>query len=376
VNVDAFAVDVTIALVLTVITQVEIGASRPAGHLALLLTLPLAYRRRYPLAVAFVIATAAAAQGLVHHPPSVFGEYVAITLAIYTVAANCTLAPAIIGGLAILVAIVLHDLASPQYGTAGGIASDLMVPIVFWGVGRAVRHSLARARAARVEAELATAESDARAQEAVADERRHISRELHDIVTHSLGVVVLQAQGAKRALGQREPVVEEALITIEQSGRSALEEMRRLLGLLREEGERTGLSPQPRLADADELLRRATDAGLPVRLRIEGEPIALEPGLDLSAYRVLQEALTNSLKHSAGAPTEVTIRYRISELQLDVVNTGPQADPNANGHIGGAGRGLIGMRERVSFYDGTLVHGRLPDGGFCVRATFPIRPSR
>ena len=289
----------------------------------MLITLPLAYRRRYPFAVAVVIATATAAQGLSESPPSVFGEYVAITLAIYTVAANSTLGWAIIGGLAILVAIVLHDLASPEYGSVGGIASDLMVPIVFWEVGRAVRHSLARARAARADAEEASAESEARARQAVADERRHISRELHDIVTHSLGVVVLQAQGAQRALAQREPAVEEALVTIEQSGRSALEEMQRLLGLLREEGERSGLSPQPRLADAGELLRRATDAGLAARLRIEGEPIALEPGLDLSAYRILQEALTNSLKHNAGAPTEVTIHYRRSELELEVVEYRP-----------------------------------------------------
>jgi signal transduction histidine kinase len=365
VRLDMVVVDMAIAVVLTVVTQVEIGASHPAAHAALLLTLSLAARRRAPFAVALLAATAVAAQGLAANPPSVFGEYVAVTLAIYTVAADAALRPAVLGGLAIVAGIVLHDLRSREYGSAGGIASDLMTPVVFWAVGRAVRLTLARARAARSDAERV-------AREAVEDERRHIARELHDIVTHSLGVIVLQAQGAGRALEHREPTIEEALATIEHSGRSALEEMRRLLGLLRDDGERSGLSPQPRLAQADEHVRRDNDAGLPVRLRVEGEPVSLESGVDLSAYRVLQEALTNSLKHARGARAEVTIRYRPTEVELEVTDDGG-GDGNGNNAIGGARRGLLGMRERVSFYGGTLEHGPQQGGGFRVHATFPAR---
>jgi signal transduction histidine kinase len=372
VRLDMVVVDTAIAVALTVVTQVEIGASHPAAHAALLLTLSLAARRRAPLAVALLAATAVAAQGLAANPPSVFGEYVAVTLAIYTVAADAALRPAVLGGLAIVAGIVLHDLRSREYGSAGGIASDLMTPVVFWAVGRAVRLTLARARAARTDAERANAQSAELARQAVEDERRHIARELHDIVTHSLGVIVLQAQGAGRALEHREPTIEEALATIEHSGRSALEEMRRLLGLLRDDGERPGLSPQPRLAQADELVRRVNDAGLPVRLRVEGEPVALESGVDLSAYRVLQEALTNSLKHARGARAEVTIRYRPTKLELEVTDDGG-SDGNGNSAIGGARRGLLGMRERVSFYGGTLEHGPQPGGGFRVHATFPAR---
>jgi signal transduction histidine kinase len=361
-------VDATIAVALTALAQVQIGASRPAAHAALLLTMSLALRRRAPLAVAVFVAAAAAAQGLAANPPSVFAEYVAITLAVYTVAADEVLWKAALGGLAIVAGIVLHDIPSREYGSLGGIASDLMTPIAFWGVGRAVRLAVARARAARSHAERVAAGSEALAREAVEDERRHIARELHDIVTHSLGVVVLQAQGARRVLDRREPTVQESLATIERSGRSALEEMRRLLGLLREEDEQGGVSPQPRLAQVDELVRRVGEAGLPVALRVEGEPVALESGVDLSAYRVLQEALTNSVKHACGSHAEVIIRYRAVELELEVTDDG---GISVNG-VGGAGRGLLGMRERVSFYGGTLEHGPRAGGGFRVRATFPL----
>jgi signal transduction histidine kinase len=372
-RVDAFVVDAAIAIALTALTQLEIGASRPAAHAGLLLTLTLAFRRRAPLAVAVLVAAGAAAQGFASDPPSVFGEYVAITLAVYTVAANAVLARAALGGAAIVVGIVLHDLRSSEYGSAGGIASDLMTPVVFWAVGRAVRLALARARTARTEAEQAAARSEELAREAVEDERRHIARELHDIVTHSLGIVVLQAQGARRVLDDREPTVAEALTTIERAGRGALEEMRRLLGLLRDDGERSGLSPQPRLAQAEELLHRVRGAGLPVRLQVEGQPVELESAVELSAYRVLQEALTNALKHAPGAQVDAMIRYRPDELEVEVTDDGPGLR-NGTG-VTGTGRGLLGMRERVAFYGGTLEHGSRPGGGFRVQATFPVRPA-
>jgi signal transduction histidine kinase len=354
-------VDGAIAVALTVLAQVQIGASHPSAHAALLLTMALTFRRRAPLAVAVFVAVAAAAQGLVENPPSVFAEYVAITLATYTVAANEPLGKAIAGGVAIAIGIVLHDIPSDEYGSVGGMASDLMTPVAFWFVGRAVRIALARARTARGDAERV-------AREAVEDERRHIARELHDIVTHSLGVVVLQAQGARRVLDGREATVGEALETIERSGRSALEEMQRLLGLLREEGEQQGVAPHPRLAQLDELVRRVGDAGLAVTLHVEGAPVALESGLDLSAYRIVQEALTNSVKHARGSTAAVTVSYRSDELALEVTDDG---GARVNG-VAGAGRGLLGMRERVSFYGGTLDHGPRAEGGFRVRATFPL----
>jgi signal transduction histidine kinase len=146
--------------------------------------------------------------------------------------------------------------------------------------------------------------------------------------------------------------------------------MRRLLGLLRDQGERSGLAPQPRLADANELVRNVSDAGLPTVLAVEGEPVKLEPGVELSAYRVVQEALTNSLKHAPGGHAEVRIRYRPLELELEITDVGGRRNGNP---VGGAGRGLLGMRERVTFYGGTLEHGPRPGGGFRVHAAFPLR---
>jgi signal transduction histidine kinase len=368
----SFAVDSAIAAVLTVVTQVQIGPSQPEAHVAMLLTLSLAFRRRAPLAVAVLAGAAAAAQGLGADPPSVFGEYVAITLVAYTAAAEEPLARAVAGLAAISAGIVLHDIPSRQYGSAGGVASDLMTPVAFWGIGRAVRLARARTRVARTEAEEAQAGSVARAEAAVTDERRRLARELHDIVTHSLGVIVLHAQGGRRVLDGADATVDQALATIEQSGRSALEEMQRLLGLLRDEGDRSGVVPQPRLADLDALIDRVAEAGLPVRLRIDGTPVPLEPGVELSAYRVIQEALTNGLKHAHGAETYVNVRYSTTSLELEVIDDGAASDTGSE-TLAGGGHGLVGMQERVGLYGGRFEHERRAGGGFRVLAAFPLR---
>lgn len=367
-------IDGAIAVALTGLTQLQIGASQPGAHVAVLLTLSLAFRRRAPLAVAVVAAVAAAAQGLTSAPPSVFGEYVAITLVAYTVAAHAPLRWAALGLAALVAGIVLHDIRSPQYGSVSGVASDLMTPVAFWGIGLAVRVARARARAARNESEATAARAAELADAAVDEERRRLARELHDIVTHSLGVVVLHAQGGHRVLGAREPAVGEALATIERSARSALDEMRRLLGLLRDDADNAGLTPLPRLTDLSDLVSRVGEAGLPVELRIEGDPVPLDPGIELSAYRVIQEALTNGLKHAGGARTDVVVRYTAAALELEVCDQGA-VDAAAGSTLAGGGRGLVGMRERVAFYGGILQHGPRPEGGFRVHALFPLRTS-
>ena len=361
---DARVLDYALALVLTVLAQVEIPASAgAAGHAALLLTLAVGIRRRWPLGVAVLTAIAASVQGLADNPPSVFGEYVAITLVVYTVAAHESLAPAIAGGLLVVAGIVLHDLPSPDYGTASGIASDLTTPVAAWFVGRAVRITRGRTEIARKEGvELA--------ERAVGEERRHIARELHDVVTHSLGVVVLQAQGAHRFLDDREPEVAGALETIEQSGRSSLVEMQRLLGLLRADDEAALLAPQPRMTDLPQLAERLRRTGLDVDLDFEGEPREVEAAIDLSAYRIVQEALTNSLRHGAATKARVLISFRPDVLELEVTDDG-----RANGASSSSGgHGLIGMRERAEFFGGHLEHGRAADGGYRVFAHLPAGP--
>ena len=359
---DTRTLDWVAALVLTVVAQVEIPANAgAAGHAALLMTLAVGFRQRWPLGVAALAAGAAAAQGLSDNPPSVFGEYVALTAIVYSVAAHASLGRAVAGGLLIVTGIVLHDLPSPDYGSASGIASDLTTPVAAWFVGRAVLVSRRRATDARTR-------GVALAEEAVANERRHIARELHDVVTHSLGVVVLQAQGARRFLADREPEVAEALDTIEQSGRSSLVEMQRLLGLLREDDDDAPLAPQPRVAELPRLAEHLRTSGLDVDVAIEGEPRELEPGIDLSAYRIVQEALTNSMRHGHASNARVVVSYRPAALDLEITDNG-----RANGSAtAGGGHGLVGMRERAAFFGGKLEHGRIPDGGYRVSAHLPL----
>jgi signal transduction histidine kinase len=360
-RIDGQVVDWALAVVLTVLTQIEIPAgSGPAAHAALLLTLGVGFRSRWPFGVAVVTAIAVSVQGLADDPPSVFGEYVAITLIIYTVAAHEPLARAIVGGLLIVAGIVLHDLPSSEYGSASGIASDLTTPVAAWFVGRAVRISRGRAVTAR-------REGVEMADRAVADERRHLARELHDVVTHSLGVVVLQAQGANRFLDGREPEVAQALDAIERSGRSSLVEMQRLLGLLRDEEEGASLAPQPRVAELPGLTEQLRSAGLDVDLVVDGTPVELEPAVDLSAYRIVQEALTNTIKHAGASRARVVVHYRPRALELEITDDG-----HANGSGGGSGRGLLGMRERAAFFGGNLEHGPLPGGGYRVFARLPL----
>jgi signal transduction histidine kinase len=348
-------VDAAIALVLTVVTQIQVADAGAAGRGALLLTLAVAFRRTAPLLVALVVAAGAALQGLSDNPPSVLGEYLTITLAVYTAAAHLPLRRAVLAGLAIAAGIVVHDIPSDEYGSLSGVLSDLSTPALFWAVGRAVRLSRSRADKAR-EAAAAAVES----------ERRHIARELHDVVTHSLGIVVLQAEAAHRFIDGREPEVAEALGVIETSGRTAMTEMRRLLGLLRDEGSEASRVPLPSLAHLPELARQVGAAGLPVSLTVSGDA-DVPAGLDLSAYRIVQEALTNALRHGRAGSAAVVVRRTVAGVTIEVSDDGAGPAPGAR-----TGRGLLGMRERAALFGGTLEHGARDEGGYRVAAWLPL----
>ena len=214
---------------------------------------------------------------------------------------------------------------------------------------------------------LAERERDVAAREAVVEERARIARELHDVIAHHVSMIVLQAGAERHALEDRESSTREVLDTIERTGRDALTETRRLLGMLRETGS-DPLSPQPGLADLDMLVSQVRDAGLPVQLHVEGERRELPVGLDLSAYRIVQEALTNTLKHARRATAAVRIRYDDDALELQIADDGSSTVPRANG-----GHGLVGMRERVALYGGTFEARPRDEGGYLVRALLPIR---
>ena len=201
---------------------------------------------------------------------------------------------------------------------------------------------------------------------AVVDERRRIAREMHDLVAHSMSVMVVQAGGARRILDRDPARALEAATMIERTGREALAEMRHLLGVLNLPEARAALAPQPTLAELDELIARSRAAGLPTVLDLRGERRPLPAGLDLAAYRIVQEALTNALKHSGHAPTTVIVDYGEHELALEI------RDEGSGGSNTGGGHGLVGMRERVRLYGGEIETGPADGGGWCVRARLPL----
>ena len=203
------------------------------------------------------------------------------------------------------------------------------------------------------------------------EERARIARELHDVVAHSISVMVLQARGGRRVLESEPTDAREAFAVIESTGQQALDEMRRLVGMLRS-GEKTlPLAPQPSLKEVGMLVEQVRAAGLPVQLDIEGEPRDLPPGVDLSAFRIVQEALTNALTHAGPARARVVLRYRADELELEISDDG-----TGDGSGSGSGYGLVGMRERVSVYGGELQAGRQPGGGYALRVRLPFRSAR
>jgi signal transduction histidine kinase len=254
---------------------------------------------------------------------------------------------------------------SPGYFVLG----NLMAALVCFFVGRTVFNR--RAYVAALEDRAHTAELNQRtmAEQAVAEERRRIARELHDVVAHHVSVMSVLATGSRRALRSDPAAADEALATIEETGRVALREMRRMLSVLRTDAEPAGeLEPQPDLPGLESLLEQIRDAGLPVTLLVSGEPGLLDPGVALTVYRITQEALTNSLKHAGPASAEVRLDFTAKELTIDICDTGRGPHPGTDY----LGHGLLGMRERISLYGGSLRTGPRPGGGFRVTARIPV----
>ena len=320
-------------------------------------TLPLIWRRRFPLAC-YVVQFLCALATL--QPPAL-GVVVALFLGLYSAGAYGSrplLALAALAGTS-LVLLVLFPGANPPLPAWG---LELVIGLGVWVAGIAMRERSARLREAERERELV-------ARVAVADERARIARELHDVIAHSVSVMVVQAGAARRLVSRQPDRAGEAMREVEGSGRDALTELRRLLGVLAERPEELVLAPQPGLGQLQALVGRIDAAGVPVDLRVVGTPRPLPPGLDLTAYRVVQEALTNVMKHAAGARTEVLVEYGDRDLRLAVVDGGGPAGP---ANAAGSGRGLLGVRERVAAYGGDVEAGALPDGGFAVRARLPM----
>jgi signal transduction histidine kinase len=330
--------------------------------------LSLVGRRRRPFAAPVLVWPLIAALSFVDGRlvPSTFSVFIAGMAASFLLG---QLADTVRGrlGLAVViwgVAIVVYN--DPNRGPVDFLFEPVLLAII-WLAGRALRERRTQVAMAEERATHAEREREATARIAVAEERARIARELHDIVAHAVSVMVLQVGAVRHRLPETLEQEKEALRGVEHAGRTALTEMRRLLGALRHDGDDLELVPQPGLGGLDSLLEEFERAGLPVRLHIDGEPFALPRGIDLSAYRIVQEGLTNALKHARASHANVLVRYGSDDLQVEVCDDG---DGTSTDH--GLGHGLIGVRERVTIYGGEMTAGSANAGGFALRTRLPL----
>ncbi|MGH2390944.1 MAG: sensor histidine kinase, partial [Chloroflexota bacterium] len=328
---------------------------------------PLIWRRRDPLVVFGV-----AVMGAVISSASPFVGLTSIVIAAYSVSVysnDVLFALFVLIGTAIAVVMRYGDSAMPSIPRSYG-PFLLLLPV--WLVGQQVRARQVRAEASENKAMRLEREQDAATRAAIAEERGRVARELHDVVAHSVSVMLVQAGAARHVLATAPDQAREALLAVESSGREAMAELRHLVGVLHEDGAGVALAPQPGADGIDPLIRRVREAGLPVTLWIEGRPFPLSPGLNLALYRIVQEALTNTLKYSGMAKTEVVLEYREAELKVEILDEGTGTAPSDGAS---QGRGLLGMQERVALYGGTFEAGPRLTRGFAVRAWLPLAGS-
>jgi signal transduction histidine kinase len=346
----------------------------------LAVTLPLAWRRRFPLSAASVVTVAFVVDRLLLQPIEPFIAVYAVWLALYSAVvygrpARRTLVVALNVGL--LLGEVVRELFFVGPQTELVLVAKSFLLLYQGGVialpcllGVAIRSLRERERELAERASELQREREEKARRAVFEERVRIARELHDVVAHHVSVMGIQAGAARRVLDRHPEKAIGVLNSIETSSRQAVAELHRLLGFLRRSGEADHLGPQPGLAQLQDLVAQVAKGELAVDLAVEGDPRPLPPTLDVSAYRIIQEALTNSLKHSGGATAAVRVRYLPTSLELEVLDDGRAGSRRTADGVGG--QGLIGMRERASLHGGRLSVGPRPGGGFAVRASFPL----
>ncbi|SBT42030.1 sensor histidine kinase [Micromonospora auratinigra] len=336
---------------------------------------PVVARRVAPWpAVGAAVASLAVLVPLGHSPATQGLAFVVLT---YTMAAYRPARPAAAAALLIWLPVVVANLLVPpagavEIGPAYLVLNNVLIAAVAYAVGRAVRARRQSTRMLRERARIAEATQRSLAEQAVADERRRIARELHDVVAHQVSVMGVLATGARRVLRRDPDAADEAMATVEETGRATLRELRRLLDVLRTDAEPAAeLAPQPGLTGVEALVEQVREAGLAVTLRVDGGPAPVQEGVALAVYRVVQEALTNALKHAGPATALVRLTWTADALAVEVTDTGRGPAPAADR----VGHGLVGMRERVALYGGVLRTGPRPGGGFRVYARIPLDDS-
>jgi signal transduction histidine kinase len=365
---DPVAFDCVLAIALVLAAELQIWVGGGAGRFEVVaasvappLAACVAVRRRYPTLAGVVAQGVMCLTFAVWGDTQILGSSIAWFCALYGLTVWAAPRRFVAGA-----AFVLASNGAAALGPVASIQRSGLFAVVTLVVMLLIRRVLGdRER----QVQLAQRERDVAAREAVVEERARIARELHDAIAHNVSMMVVQAGAERRVLEPANDATRDVLETIEKIGRGALTEMRRMVGMLRSDTP-DPLAPQPGLDDLTTLVGQVRDAGLPVELRVEGERRSLPVGIELSAYRIVQEALTNALKHAGGAHAVVYVRYGAESLELEIVDDGAGLSPEP---VASGGHGLVGMRERVALYGGRLDAGRRASGGFAVRVLLPIR---
>jgi signal transduction histidine kinase len=364
--------DVAIAAVFVGLTLAEVVTTATGEQTWRLLVFAapamasLAVRRQYPLLVALVVTNV----NWVANPDNEFTTLLSLVLVAFTVGYE-TGPPRSYLGLGLVLVPFLGNILSQGHLVPSDVAAAIVFLVGPWAVGQQSRQRAIRAEAAETRAAQLEREQDLRAQLVAAAERTRIARELHDIVSHSISVVTIQTQAVRRRLGPDHAAEAADLAQVEATARQALGELRRLFGVLRQEGDQVALEPQPGLDNLDRLVEQARAGGLDVRLDVQGTAQPLPPGIDLAAYRIAQEGLTNALRHSGASTVTIGVRHLPDAVEVEVRDNGRGLVRN-----GSPGHGLVGIRERVALYDGTVDLADAPGGGVRLAAHLPTgRPT-
>ncbi|MGH2958880.1 MAG: sensor histidine kinase [Solirubrobacterales bacterium] len=375
--------DIALAAVFAVVLQLELwlgetyedipvfaGADWANALLLIVMAVAFAWRRAAPMTSFLCVMSALCLQSVLLGGSEAGGLFILILGSVYSVAVHDERWPLTLTLTALT--LLIHDINDPHLQGFGDHVYAPIFAIVGFALGRTVRFRQAQAESKERRAE--AVEADAR--EAVAHERARIAREIHDIVSHSVSVMVIQAGAAEQVVDSDPDSAKQALSTIQSTGRGAVDDLSRLLGLLRETDEHEDLEPQPGLRDLDALLERLRDTGLDISLNISGrQPAEIAPGAQLAIYRFVQEGATNVIKHARATEAELRIDYRPDEILLTLEDRGPGGDSG-----GGSGNGMRGLRERFAVYGGSASGAARTEGGFALTATLPLHagpePSR
>lgn len=335
--------------------------------------LAVLWRRRAPAAVLGAVLACGTIQVLAVGATEGLGWYLPMLIALYSVGRRCDTRSAVVGLAAAVAGMGVHDLRDPIITGWADVSLFYYLIVIDWIAARAFRLQQKLSDELGERAADVVRQRDDHARLVVAKERERIARELHDLVAHNVSLVVVQCLVAVELLDAGQPTAaRERVVNIEKAGRQTLGEMRRLLGMLRPDDETVSLTPQPGVGDVPTLIRQVADAGLTVQLRIEGQEYALPLGLDLSAYRIIQEALTNTLRHAGAGHATVELKYCAEALEIGVVDDGTINQGTPPLADGDGGRGLVGMWERVALFGGSLRYGPRQGGGWEIRARLLI----